>query len=721
MAITATLISQPLAITTALDKGSPPGVRKFVAREFHAEEAISRLFRATVDVVTDKLFDLSFDQLLGSAMLVELPGPKNRGTRYFHGICHRISQSDGDANHNHFRFELVPRVWLLTKRSQSRIFQQTKVPDILSQVLAGMDFAMVPADLGKFELRDYCVQYRETDWDFAARLMEDEGIFFFFRHSADGHQLVLANSPGAHQDVPFSPRITLKSASQAAAEEEDFVTKFDKAQEISTGKVTLWDHNFELPHKHLEAEQQIQESVPVGLATHKLKFGENGKLEMYDWPGLYAERFDGVSPGGADRPADLQKIFEDNQRTAGIRMQQAAARALEIRGASTARQLIPGFKFTLTTLPGDPLGRGLKADGVYVVTSVEQTAHLPDPNRSGAGQGFRYANTFTAIPIGLPFRPMRATPRPVVPGSQTAVVCGPKGQEIFTDKYGRVKVQFHWDREGKYDASSSCWVRVATYWAGRQWGAVHIPRIGQEVIVDFLEGDPDRPIIVGSVYNADQMPPYKLPENQTRSGIKSNSSLGGHGSNEIHFEDKKGHEDIYVHAQRTLNTVVEASESRAVGWSRTTTVHKGEKLTVDEVGRETVIKKGPETLKVEDGKREVWVSDSDALWVQGGDAIRQVDQGNDTLVVKSKDAIRQIDQGNDLLTVKTGEAWRRVPNGDYTVLAKKIYLLGKEKILLKVGNSSIEITPDQITINSQAVLIDGGRSVKVNAEGIDLN
>ncbi|HEY1377966.1 MAG TPA: type VI secretion system tip protein TssI/VgrG, partial [Gemmataceae bacterium] len=498
-----------------------------------------------------------------------------------------------------------------------RIFQQTTVPDILKKVLAGLDPA--PAfELGQFEPRDYCVQYHETDWNFAARLMEEEGIYFFFRHTDKGHQLVLANSPASHQDVPFAPRITFKTVSQAAAQDEDFVSEFGKAQEVTSGKVTLWDHNFELPHKHLEAGQQVQESVPVGQATHKLKFGDNGKLEVYEWPGEYAERFDGVGPGGVDRPADLQKLFADNKRTAGIRMQQEAARAVEVHGVSTCRQLVPGFKFTVTTPATDPLSRALKADGAYVVTAVTHTAEMPADERSG-GAPFRYSNRFTAIPIGLPFRPPRITPRPVVPGSQTAVVTGPKGQEVFTDKYGRVKVQFHWDREGKRDAGSSCWVRVATTWAGRHWGAVHVPRVGQEVVVDFLEGDPDRPIIVGSVYNPDQMPPYKLPENATRSGVKSNTSPGGQGFNEIRFEDKKGHEQVFVHAQCAFDQRVNGQSRTSVGGDYHLTVGGKDAHGKDIPSNYRELIYGGDDLHVK-GYKEEWVEGNYRLTVGKGES-----------------------------------------------------------------------------------------------------
>ncbi|HEU4389591.1 MAG TPA: type VI secretion system tip protein TssI/VgrG, partial [Blastocatellia bacterium] len=332
---------------------------------------------------------------------------------------------------------------------------------------------------------------------------------------------------------------------------------------------------FELPHKHLEAQKAILETVQAGTVTHKLKISPNEKLELYDFPGEYAQRFDGVDKGGGDQPAELRKIFEDNERTVGIRIQQEALPSLLIQGASDCRNFVSGHKFTLD--------RHFNANGPYVLTSVKHSANLAGEYRAGEWDQMTYENSFTCIPAALPFRPQRRTPRPFVQGSQTAVVVGPPGEEIFTDKYGRVKVQFHWDREGKNDADSSCWVRVGTLWAGKQWGVIHIPRIGQEVIVDFLEGDPDQPIIVGSVYNAEMMPPYTLPENKTQSGVKSRSSLSGSPSNfnEFRFEDKKGNEEVYLHAEKNWTIMVENDKNQTVGHDETLTVHHDRTKTVD--------------------------------------------------------------------------------------------------------------------------------------------
>jgi type VI secretion system secreted protein VgrG len=297
--------------------------------------------------------------------------------------------------------------------------------------------------------------------------------------------------------------------------------------------------------------------VQAGKVTHKLKVGGNDKFEIYDYPGAYAQRFDGVDKSGGDQPAELGKIFSDNARTVGIRMRQEALPSLIMQGTSNVRHLVSGHKFDLE--------EHADANGTYVLTGIHHSAALGGAYRSGEAAEFEYENQFTCIPVALPFHPARLTPRPVVRGTHTATVVGPPGEEIFTDKYSRVKVQFHWDRENNYNEESSCWVRVGTAIAGQLWGMIHIPRIGQEVIVDFLEGDPDRPLVIGCVYHKAHMPPLNLPGEKTRSTIKSDSTIGGGGFNEIRFEDKKGQEEIYTHAQRNMTQEVENDKSIQVG------------------------------------------------------------------------------------------------------------------------------------------------------------
>lgn len=512
----------------ALRVTTPLGPDKLLISQFTGTERISELFKFDLGLLAENATKVEFDKLMGQKVLVELdmPGKKKR---FFHGIVSRFSEGRRDDTFTQYKMEVVPQFWLLTRRVQSRIFQHITVPNILKEVLKGLD---VKWDIkGSFFERDYCVQYRESDFAFASRMMQEEGIYYYFEHTAKGHTLVVANTPQGHADLPEFPKVLFEE-SAGSSREDMRIIDWEKIQELRSGKVTLWDHCFELPQKNLEAQKTIQETVPVGKVTHKLKVADNDKLELYDYPGAYAQRFDGIDPGGAARPDDLKKIFEDNARVAKLHIEREAAASLEIRGTSDCRQFTTGHKFSFE--------RHFNGDGAYVLTSVIHSAKLGADYRSGDGDTITYSNKFTCIPLALPFRPQLTTPKPVMGGTQTATVVGPPGEAIFCDKYGRVKVQFHWDRQGKKDAMSSCWIRVSQAWGGGTWGGMTIPHVGQEVIVDFNEGDADNPLIVGRVYNAECMPPLTLP------GHKTKSILRDHGGNQICMEGDDGGQAIII-------------------------------------------------------------------------------------------------------------------------------------------------------------------------------
>jgi type VI secretion system secreted protein VgrG len=521
---TFTQINRPLSLQ------SPLGKDALLLIGFQGRESISHLFHFRLTVLAEHFVEVPFEKLLGQPVLVELALAQVPGKRFFHGIISRVSQGESTAEFTTYALDVVPRLWLLTRRVQNRVFQKLTAPEVLKKVLDGLEVAYELA--GPFPARDYCVQYQESDFHFASRLMEEEGIYYFFRHSDRGHQLVLANTPKSHPDVPGAKEISYEKVLDGRRE-EDRVLGWQKSQTLCSGKVTVWDHCFEMPEKNLEAVKVISDTVEVGKVVHHLRVAGNEKLEVYRFPGGYAEHYDGVEKGGGDQSGDLHKIFEENERTAQLLMQEQAAASLAIRGRGNCRKFTAGHKFTLIRHPD--------ADGAYVLTSVEHHARLANL-RSGIGRGdFEYKNHFTCLPLALPFRPRRRTARPVIHGTQTAVVVGPAGEKIFTDKYGRVKVQFHWDRHGKKDTGSSCWVRVSQNWGGGRWGGIFIPHVGQEVLVNFEEGDPDRPVITGRVYNAAMMPPRALPGNKTQSNISD------HGGNYLLMEGAKGKQlvDLY--------------------------------------------------------------------------------------------------------------------------------------------------------------------------------
>jgi type VI secretion system secreted protein VgrG len=645
------------------------------------QEAISQLFNFQLDLLAEDSSKVKFEKLLGQKITVTLKLPDEK-ERYFSGICNRLTQggrTEGDI-FTSYRMEIVPQLWLLSKRAQSRIFQHITVPDILKKVLAGLDVSFEIQ--GTFHPRDYCVQYRESDFNFASRLMEEEGIFYFFTHTADGHKMVVANTPDSH------PKYEEDSQAKIIYEEvfggnreENRILSWEKIQELSSGKYTLWDHSFELPHKKLEGQVDILESVQAGTVDHKLQVGNNAKLEIYDYPGAYAQRFDGVDKGGGDQSSDLSKIHpEDSERTTKIRMQAEAVPGLIIRGSSNCRHFVSGYQFSLD--------RHFDADGDYVLTAVTHSARLTSADYRSADGEFAYENHITCIPfnIYLPFRPAQVTVKPTVTGTQTAVVVGPQGEEIFTDKYGRVKVQFHWDREGKYDADSSCWIRVAQSWAGKKWGFVFIPRITMEVIVDFLEGDPDRPIIVGCVYNADMMPPYPLADEKTKSTIKTMSSKGGDGFNELRFEDKKGAEQVFVHGERDQDVRIKNDRREWIGQDRSLVVKRDKKEQVER-DKHLIVKRDQveqierdQHLQIK-GKAAIEITGSNSLQVHG-DVIEEFKSNHSEQVTAS-----------------------------YSVKAMTVVIEATAGITIKVGGNFITINPAGIQIvGMPAVMINSGGS-----------
>lgn len=514
-----------------------------------AVEEISSLYAFEVELLREEKeagFEptvINPDSLLGQAAVIEIY-QRDGNTRILNGIINHFSQGHRDTRFSYYNVTIVPDVWLLTQRSQSRIFQHKSVPDILREVLQGFDISYELQ--GSFKPRNYCVQYGETDFDFVSRLMEEEGIYYLFEHTRETNRMIIANTPQSHPDCPSKSDIPFSLKVTEAEEVDDFISSIRKWQNdyrLQSGKVAFRDYNFQVPSYKLDADQ-----------SSRFKVANNDKLEVYDFPGGYAKQFDDINRSGGER-SDVQNVFEDKQKKAEIAMQSLDSQYRIITGNSDCSTLTAGHRFKLFN---HPVG---KQNGQYIVTKITHQAEQSPIYISEDRVPQPYANSFQCIAYGQgnpPFRPARKTLKPKVYGSQTAFVVGPAGEEIFTDKFGRVKVQFHWDRESQIEVGShSCWIRVAQAWAGNRWGMMFIPRIGMEVIIKFLEGDPDQPIISGCVYNPSMMPPYKLPDEKTRMTIKSNSSKGGKGFNELRFEDKQGAEQIFIHAERNKDIRVE--------------------------------------------------------------------------------------------------------------------------------------------------------------------
>ena len=409
---------------------SPVGKDTLILTSFMVTEEVSRPYTLTVELLSEKP-DIDQAKLIGqpASVTVELIGG---GTRHFHGICNRVAQGGRTDNLTSYRAEVVPKLWLFSQRRDNRIFQNLTVPEIVQQVLKGIDLKLQL--IKSYPKREYCVQYRESDLDFVSRLMEDEGIFYFFDHAADKHTMVMADDPGAVKPCPDLKAVRIDTAVDDGYD-QNVVFRIEREHVVRSGKYTLWDYNFEKPTARLQAEMPGQDPL---------------KLELYDYPGGYAEP-------------------DQGERLARIRLEEQEAMQQTVIGSSNVRHMRAGFKAELT----DHYRKDV--NGGYMLTSVRHYGSVG--NIRSEGEGARYHNEFVAIPVKTPYRPPRTTPVPTMLGTQTAVVVGKSGEEIWVDKYGRVKIQFHWDRQGKKDENSSCWVRVASTWAGKQWGFIQIPRV----------------------------------------------------------------------------------------------------------------------------------------------------------------------------------------------------------------------------------------------------
>jgi len=478
-------MTSPLVLTT------PLGSDVLFVQGFTGSEEISRGFSFDLDLRALNSVNVPFDQVLGQAMTLSMAMPGG-GTRFFSGFCNRFSAGRRVGTFTSYRAELVPSTWVLERRQDSRIFQGDTAIQILARVFTALpEGSFLFRQQGTYVQREFCVQYRESDFAFASRLMEEEGIYYFFEHSESGHQMIVGDGQATFPAVPGPATV---SFAPTAPSVPDSATVFDweKTQEVRSGKVTLRDNDFTHPGDPLEGQAVTQPAVRVGAVTHQLSVGGNSSFELYDYPGGYARWFNGAEANGAQEDAAASRI-------AAIRMQGEAGQAILVDGLSDCRQFSAGHTFTLKN---HPFGNGR-----YLLTSVSHSAKVSGDPRTATPAKVAYHNAFDCIPIGLPFRPARSTPRPVVPGTQTAVVVGPAGEAVFTDKFGRIKVQFHWDRQGHNDANSSAWIRVGALHAGQEGGFTVAPVIGQEVVVSFLEGDPDQPIVVGSVYDPNRPPP----------------------------------------------------------------------------------------------------------------------------------------------------------------------------------------------------------------------
>lgn len=628
---------------------TPLGKDAMILTGFSGEESINGFFSFRLDAISQKE-DIKPTDLLGKEVTFSVLSGEAR--RYFHGFVSRMSSGGvvdhwGDGSKYFvYHFELVPEYWFLTHRVDSRIFQEKTTKAIIEEVLSTAG-AKAATKLPTGRTWEYCVQYQESDWAFIERLFQEEGWVWFLRHKNGSNELHVGEDAGVYYGIDVA---TVEMDANGTG--NNVVNAFDQEYRFLPTKWANEDYDFKAPSKDLL------------VSTNSVKkTGKSGQYEVYDYPANYIDK------GNADGKGD---------RIAKRRIEALEANFKLAEGHGAVRFFEAGGTFTLK-------GHHFKAEDnkQWVVARVRHAASGAG-HAAGAGGASNYGNSFVVAPKETVMRPARTTPRPIIAGPQTAVVVGPSGEEIDVDKYGRIHVQFHWDRLGQKNEKSSCWIRVMHAWAGPQWGTVFTPRIGMEVVVEFLDGDPDRPLVTGSVYNGTNMPPWELPANKTQSGIETRSSKGGAkaDTNIFRFEDKKAAEIIYMHAQK--DHVVE--------------VEHDENITID--NDQTRYIKNNQTLKVKNDQTET---------IEQGNRKTTIDKGDDTYKLSMGNLKEDISMGNRTTTIAMGNDKLGISLGKQDVEAM-------QSIELKVGQSSVKLDQTGVTIKGMMINVEG--QIMVDVKGL---
>jgi len=671
----------------------PLGPDEVVVTSFAGREDMSRPFGFSIDFICTRL-DLKPRDLIGIDLGLELDRRDRQAQpltpRYFHGYVSRFAAGDivcKDADlhkYRKYRVEIVPWLWFLNHTARCYLFfperDEKSIYEVIEAVVnrAQSDLHIEPAaDLrGIADLRNrrvrHCVQYRETDFNFLSRTLERYGVFYYFRFEEGKHTLVLEmkkNYPPCEEEEVVYPRV---SGGQPTG---DHVTQWRHDYEFVSGKWSHTDYDYEKPSTPLIVSAPRLPSVDLAVSD---------AYEVYDYPGGYLQKSEG-------------------EIDARVRQEERELPHNTIEGASTCRTFTAGHKFKLMTHQGEDTASEYGKS--YVLTGVEHDAQQPadDPGGTGAAT---YSNRFTCILDSVQYRPLRRTPWPVIAGVQTAVVVGPPGSEIHEGKYGQVKVQFHWDREGKRDGNSSCWVRVSSPWAGKGWGSVATPRTGQEVVVQFLEGDPDKPLIVGNVYNEDNKPPHT----GVVSGLKSNTHKG-EGNNLMTMDDSTGKEKITIHAQYNMDTTVLNDQTNTVNGKMTEEITKDTKITIVTGNLEHKVNTGTASYYVKGATTQQF----DNIWeskVTGKVSIKSnadIDIDSDTKITLVTGSSKLVMLANGEIAL-TGTKITVAGNDDVGIASARINIAGSCEAKLATGSQNI------ITDTKQTLI--GGATIISKAQGV---
>lgn len=663
-------------------------------------EGMSRLTEMTVSFQS-KTKDLDLTQFVGKKMLVHL-STKEKNVRDFGGICTSVENLGLRAGVRQYVAEVRPWFYFLTRTTDCRVFQNLTTKAIVEQIFGEYGFTDYAFKLSEnYDERQYCVQYRESDYAFICRLLEQEGIYFFFDTKSGSEtpdQLTFCDSKSSHKPVPEFSEVAFHARSNADNRREDHITEWAASRNFTSGKVTIDDYEFFAP----KADKATSEAAP------KRDFPRND-LELYDVPG----RFRGEGNTPKDKPVTSEG--DRAQRRARVRLEAETVRHKTWRGSSGVRTMGVGHSFKLTDHPDKEAKKEyLVTEAVhYVQTDMdvaddptdydikEKNLEIPEGLK-----GFAYGATVEAIDIADPYRAPQRTPWPVMTGLQTAVVVGPRDEEIYTDDYGRIRVQFHWDREGKMDETSSCWVRVATPWAGKTWGFAAVPRIGQEVIIQFEEGDPGRPMCIGMLYNEDNPTFYSKKETSTQLGMRSDSTKGVNDAqafNEWMFDDKAGSEMFRMQAQKDHQFLTKNISRIGVGLAKADEL-KDYKFKNSKDGSLLQVVKANMEQEVQEGDHFYYVTKGSQEKTIHKDFKTKVETGDTTLdVIKGK--LLETIKDNHQTTVQSGNQTTTVKQGNIAVTASmgKIEIEAKQKIVLKVGQSTITLDMAGVTIEAPMV------------------
>lgn len=665
-----------------------------------SRESLSDLGDTTLTVLSERK-DIQATELLGQLATLTV-ALTDADPRHVSGYVTRFARSGFEGKHCVYQMTLKPWPWLMTRTSDCRIFQELTVPDIVKMVFDDHPMARFELKLMRpYRTWNYCVQYRETDFNFVARLLEHEGIYWYVQHDETGHKVVLCDSASAHDSVPSCATLPFYGGAGQVPPQSAHVSNWSNVQCLQPGKVVITDYDFQRPSTSLQTSQ-----------SRKRDYDFSGG-EIFDYPGGYQQTSDGTQYA-EDRLDELQSAYDVYE------------------GATNAQGVHVGHLLSLSRHPSD------EQNAQYLVTGT--TLHLRQAvSEAGSGSTDLSCN-FHCIPVTQQFRPLRRTPKPMVPGPQTAIVTGPAGEEIHTDKFGRVKVQFHWDRRGQRNELSSCWVSVAHPWAGANFGGVHIPRIGQEVVVGFLEGDPDAPIIIGRTYNGENLPPWDLPANATQSGFLTRSTKGGSygNANAIRFEDKKGEEQVWIHAEKNQDIEVENDETHWVGRDRTKTIDRHETNLVKGNRTETVNQ--DETITVHQNRTErvdldekisIGLNRSEDVGVNETISIganQKIDIGGmktETITMASMQnvGLGRMDNVGLGYNLNVGGLMATVVGlNQITTVGNAISITAGDRLSITVGASSLLMTKDgRIEISGKEVIIRGDKKVEVHGDDVDTN